>query len=53
MLSSAMRNQSVVSTTGLYAVSPLVDTQGAHWLFALPRDVVDSVANYTGYKRQS
>jgi hypothetical protein len=53
MLSSAMRNQSVVSTTGIYAVSLLVDTQGAHWLFALPSGVVDSIASYAGYKKQS
>ena len=53
MLSSAMRNQSVVSTTGLYAVSSLGDDQGVHRLFTLPGGVVDIIANYAGHKRQS
>ena len=50
---STIHNRSVLSTTGLYAVSPLVDAQGAHRLFALPSDVVDSIAKYAGHKRQS
>lgn len=57
VLISALENKSVLSTNGLYeqcsyAASSLVDDQQTHRLFTLPGDVVDSIANYAGYKKQ-
>ena len=52
VLISALQHKSVLSTTGLYAVSPLVYDPRASGLFNLPGDLVDSIANYAGYKKQ-
>ena len=52
VLISARQHKSVLSTTGLYAVSPLVYDSRASGLFNLPGDLVDSIANYAGYKKQ-
>ena len=52
ILIRALRNQSVLSTKGLYAASSLVDDPRASGLFNLPGDLVDSIANYAGYKKQ-
>ena len=52
VLISARQNKSVLSTTGLYAISPLVYDPRASGLFNMPGDLVDSIANYVGYKKQ-
>ena len=52
VLISALQHKSVLRTTGLYAVSPLGYDPRASGLFNLPGDLVDSIANYAGYKKQ-
>ena len=52
ILISARQHKSVLSATGLYAVSPLGYDPRASGLFNLPGDLVDSIANYAGYKKQ-
>ena len=53
ILIRALRNQSVLSTKGLYAASSLVDDPRASGLFNLPGDVVDNIASYAVYEGQS
>ena len=56
ILIRALQNESVLGTTGLYAASSLVDDKQAPRSLTLPSDmvdsVVDSIANYAGYKKQ-
>ena len=53
ILMSALQNKSVLTTIGLYAATSLGNDPRAHRLFNLPGDVVDSIASYAGYKKQS
>ena len=53
ILISALQNKPVLSTNSLYATYRLGDDPRASWLFNLPGDVVDSIANYVGYEGQS
>ena len=52
ILISARQHKSVLSTNSLYAASPLGYDPRASGLFNLPGDLVDSIANYAGYKKQ-